>query len=468
MSVNSLPIIFANPVPTPDPGSPPAAPATSPSDGQASFGAHLQHARNHTQPSQPSPRGHTDPRPGGPASANANANASSGKPSSGSSLNADVGANPSSVADQVSSDSGAASDQASQATDDRAGSLASAVLGLIGQSTADSGKASGATPDGDGKGGSDKPVEQAATVTDAPAPAPVQTPTPVVVAAIVPVPPPLSTPAPAPPAETRADTSSPVTQGAVAAAVRAGAAGHALPIEKFSASAAMYDDASGADDAGDDSASAADVSLLAQSAGNTAAAVALPTAGDAVAAAALDPSVATGAPPQDMAELAALRGVVGVPAPAAPTGPATGPTLAVNSPVGSAGFAQELGQQVAWLGGQDIKQAQIRLNPQELGPLEVKVSVEHGRVDVVFAAQHPEAVTAVQQSLGQLNQMLGGQGLSLGQAMVSQQQNAPQQFGAGSGQSGRGQAEATDDESLEALGPRAAQPIALGLLDAFA
>jgi flagellar hook-length control protein FliK len=258
-----------------------------------------------------------------------------------------------------------------------------------------------------------------------------------------------------------------VIQGAVAAAVRAGTAGHALPIEKFSAAAMTHSDVSSADDAGDDSASVADVSLLAQSAGNTAATVALPAASDAVAAAALNPSVANGASPQDMAELAALRGVVGASAPTAPTGPAAGPTLAVNSPVGSAGFAQELGQQVAWLGGQDIKQAQIRLNPQELGPLEVKVSVEHGRVDVVFAAQHPEAVTAVQQSLGQLNQMLGGQGLSLGQAMVSQQQNAPQQFGAGSGQSGRGHAEANDEESLEALGS-VAPPVALGLLDAFA
>jgi len=76
---------------------------------------------------------------------------------------------------------------------------------------------------------------------------------------------------------------------------------------------------------------------------------------------------------------------------------------------------------VAWLGGQGIKQARIRLHPEELGSLDVKVSVTHGRVDVVFSAQHPAAVAAVQQSLPQLDQMLAQHGLSLGHAEVGQQ-----------------------------------------------
>jgi flagellar hook-length control protein FliK len=466
MSVNSLPIIFANPVPTPDPGSsPPALPATSPGDGRGSFGAHLQHARN--QPTNAAPRAHGAAQPSNPRGANA----SSGNPPANGNTSTNTNTNASSLATQASSS--AASDissqaSSSQASDDSAGSLASAVLGLIGQSTADSGADTGATTDADGKSTADKPAVPVAVASDAPAP----TPAPVLVVAIVPVPLPLPAMPVAPPAAASARTDSTATavQGA-AAAIRAGTTGAALPVDKFSAMALTQGGASASgDDASDDTGSLADVSLLAQSAGNTTAATAgtLPAPSDAVAAAVLDQSMATGAQPQDAAELAALRGVVGIAAPAPTTGTATGPALTVNSPVGSAGFAQELGQQVAWLGGQDIKQAQIRLNPQDLGPLDVKVSVEHGRVDVVFTAQHPEAVTAVQQSLGQLNQMLGGQGLSLGQAMVSQQQTAQQQFGAGSGQSGRGRSEAGDDEPLEALSSLAAQPVALGLLDTFA
>ncbi|HEY9133515.1 MAG TPA: flagellar hook-length control protein FliK [Dyella sp.] len=139
--------------------------------------------------------------------------------------------------------------------------------------------------------------------------------------------------------------------------------------------------------------------------------------------------------------------------------------LQMQSPVDSSGFAQELGQQVAWLGGQEIKQAQIRLNPEELGQLEVKVSVEHNRVDVIFAAQHPAAVTAVQQTLGQLDTMLAGQGLSLGQAQVGQQQ--AQGFGgssSGKGGHARGGDAAGNDVEVSPV----VQRLAVGLLDTFA
>jgi flagellar hook-length control protein FliK len=146
----------------------------------------------------------------------------------------------------------------------------------------------------------------------------------------------------------------------------------------------------------------------------------------------------------------------------APGATAPAHALKMEAPAGSTAFAQELGQQVAWLGGQEIKQARIRLHPEELGQLDVKVSVaEHGRVDVSFTAQHPAAVTAVQQTLGQLDQMLAGHGLSLGQAQVGQQ---------GGQGSGREQGQATDEvqgHDIEGVAPQG-QPIALGLLDTFA
>jgi flagellar hook-length control protein FliK len=137
--------------------------------------------------------------------------------------------------------------------------------------------------------------------------------------------------------------------------------------------------------------------------------------------------------------------------------------LKMDTPVGNTGFAQELGQQVAWLGGQEVKEARIRLRPEELGQLDVKVSVaEHGRVDVSFTAQHPAAVTAVQQTLGQLDLMLAGHGLSLGQAQVGQQ---------GAGERGQGRREEPQDavasseaDSMKPFG----RPSAIGLLDTFA
>ncbi|TBR37202.1 MULTISPECIES: flagellar hook-length control protein FliK [Dyella] len=140
------------------------------------------------------------------------------------------------------------------------------------------------------------------------------------------------------------------------------------------------------------------------------------------------------------------------------------PNLQMDAPVGSPAFAEELSQHVAWLGGHDVKEARIRLRPEELGQLDVKVSVaEHGKVDVSFTAQHPQAVLAVQQTLGQLDLMLAGHGLSLGQAQVGQQSASGN--GGGQGQGGKG------DERFAGEADAVDAPVvtkAVGLLDTFA
>jgi flagellar hook-length control protein FliK len=159
----------------------------------------------------------------------------------------------------------------------------------------------------------------------------------------------------------------------------------------------------------------------------------------------------------DLAPTAALHAPLAAPASTAPL------LLQVPSPVGSQAFAQELGQQVAGLGGQSIKQARIQLRPEELGALDVKITVHHGRVDVVFTAQHAGAVAAVQQSLPQLDQMLAQHGLSLGHAEVGQQDR-----GDGQGHTGDGRATASDEGGeIHAIGP-ALTVRQVGLLDTFA
>jgi flagellar hook-length control protein FliK len=150
-------------------------------------------------------------------------------------------------------------------------------------------------------------------------------------------------------------------------------------------------------------------------------------------------------------------------APPPTVAPALPPVLQLQSPVGSQAFAQDLGQQVAWLGGQNIKQARIRLHPEELGSLDVKLSVTHGRVDVVFSAQHPGAVLAVQQSLPQLDHMLAQHGLSLGHAEVGQQHRGDR----------HGSAADTGSDALDDVGEihgvaMSATSGTVSLLDAFA
>lgn len=163
-------------------------------------------------------------------------------------------------------------------------------------------------------------------------------------------------------------------------------------------------------------------------------------------------------------DLAALLGTA--PQPTANTGVMPPHALHIASPAGSPAFAQELGQQVAWLGNQDIKQAKIRLHPEELGQVDVSVRVQHGgQVDVTFAAQHPAAVHALQQTLPQLDALLAQHGLSLGQAQVGQQSS-----GGGDGSRGGTPSFQSDGGEAGSDEPLAA-PVtvsALGLLDTFA
>lgn len=146
---------------------------------------------------------------------------------------------------------------------------------------------------------------------------------------------------------------------------------------------------------------------------------------------------------------------------------ATPHAMTMNASVGTPSFAQELGQHVAWLGGQDIKEARITLHPEDLGQLEVKVSVLHDHVDVSFIAQHPNAVHAVQQTLSQLDSMLAHHGLSLGQAQVEQgNHGGGAGQGATPGSAGSSDAGAADDGDVAQVVAPVVQ--ALGLLDTFA
>jgi flagellar hook-length control protein FliK len=160
----------------------------------------------------------------------------------------------------------------------------------------------------------------------------------------------------------------------------------------------------------------------------------------------------------DMAQAVAMSAVT------APAVPSTMHALQLPSPVGSHAFGQELAQQVTWLGGQEIKQARIRLHPEELGPLDVKVNVTHGRVDVTFNVQHPAAATAVQQSLAQLGHMLAQHGLNLGHAEVGQHPRGDQS--AHHGRASGGPSSMDVDEGAAIV--LSSLPAAVGLLDAFA
>ncbi len=178
-------------------------------------------------------------------------------------------------------------------------------------------------------------------------------------------------------------------------------------------------------------------------------------------------AAAGAARPRDVSALdsaSAMAQAVALSVPGAHAAPLTPHVLQLPAAVGSAAFGHDLGQQVAWLGGQDLKQARIRLHPQELGQLDVSVSVTQGRVDVVFNAQHPAAVLAVQQSLADLGHLLAQHGLHLGHAEVGQHGRSHQR------PHGRAASNATALANADEVHVGSLSPVlgAIGLLDTFA
>ena len=110
---------------------------------------------------------------------------------------------------------------------------------------------------------------------------------------------------------------------------------------------------------------------------------------------------------------------------------APGPVAQLAPPVGSADWAPSLAQQIVRLpGGGEVE---LHLNPVELGPLQVKVSVVEGHAQVQFVAEHAAVRHALEAALPQLRSSLAESGISLGQASV----------GAGAGEQRAGHAHRT-------------------------
>lgn len=98
----------------------------------------------------------------------------------------------------------------------------------------------------------------------------------------------------------------------------------------------------------------------------------------------------------------------------------------VAAPVGTAGFAEELGEQVRLLvsaGGREgaVQEARLSLNPAELGPITIRIALEGQHAQVEFTAASETTRRAIEDSLPQLAGALQSEGLTLAGGGVYQQ-----------------------------------------------
>jgi flagellar hook-length control protein FliK len=82
------------------------------------------------------------------------------------------------------------------------------------------------------------------------------------------------------------------------------------------------------------------------------------------------------------------------------------------------GFDEAVGSRLTWMAEQKIGHAHIRLNPQELGPVEIRMRLDGERVHADFSSPQAEVRQALENSLPRLRDMLAQHGFQLAQADV--------------------------------------------------
>lgn len=197
---------------------------------------------------------------------------------------------------------------------------------------------------------------------------------------------------------------------------------------------------------------------------------------DALQAAATTPAVAAvpraaaapdALPNSFAAVLAQAQPTVG----AAPGATPTAASARVNAALHSNAFAPELGARVSLMAVGGVQQAELQLNPADMGPVSVQIVVDGAQAQVSFHAAQAETRQALQQSLPDLAAALQGQGLTLAGGGVFQQasqhaKDGDAQAGGAEDRSSSGRGGLRVEGSAAAAAPPARR--AVGLLDTFA
>ncbi|MGH8516409.1 MAG: flagellar hook-length control protein FliK, partial [Panacagrimonas sp.] len=129
----------------------------------------------------------------------------------------------------------------------------------------------------------------------------------------------------------------------------------------------------------------------------------------------------------------------------------------------------QIAETVAWhVPAQGVAEVQIRLNPEELGPLEVQLKLDGDKVSVRFDLSDERVRDVVQTSLPSLSSLLAARGLQLDQAQVfahARGQGSPQQDSRSPWSPAKNGDESGDELSMAA----ATRPLVRrGLLDDYA
>ncbi len=129
------------------------------------------------------------------------------------------------------------------------------------------------------------------------------------------------------------------------------------------------------------------------------------------------------------------------------------PVLTPGQPVQmqQAGWSEAVVDRVMWLSSQNLKSAEIQLDPAELGRMEVRIDMTKDQAQVTFLSPHAGVREALEGQMQRLRDMFSQQGMTM-DVNVSDQSLARGSQGEGSGARGQGGGSDSAVAELEAGG----------------
>jgi flagellar hook-length control protein FliK len=138
------------------------------------------------------------------------------------------------------------------------------------------------------------------------------------------------------------------------------------------------------------------------------------------------------------------------PATSASSQASSAPVLRIDTPVGQAGWHEEMGQKLTWIATSSRQQADLVLNPPNLGRVEVSLSINGDQANAVFASPNAAVRDLIESSLPRLREILADAGINLGQTHVGSE-SASQSSNNRNGEGSRGDRTMNDGSDPLAL-----------------
>ena len=94
------------------------------------------------------------------------------------------------------------------------------------------------------------------------------------------------------------------------------------------------------------------------------------------------------------------------------------PSVRIEAGFGQAGWHQEMGEKLTWMVGNGRQQADLVLNPAQLGRIEVTMVIEGDNVTASFTSPNAVVREALENSMSRLREVLAEAGVALGNTYV--------------------------------------------------